>query len=200
MQITSADLDSMEKLSRIQLATSLPGAKPVCLVGTRSVNAETNLAPFSSITHLGSNPVLIGMITRPATVDRHTLKNIQDTGQWTLNHIHTEILPQAHQCAARYRISEFEATGLTPCYAQGIVAPFVAESNVRYALELKEIIDITSNNTKLIVGQVNLIELDDVLLQSDGGIDLVAAETLASTALDTYFNLSAYQKLPYAKP
>lgn len=189
----------MQKLARVQLATSLPGAKPICLVGTQSKEGVTNLAPFSSVMHLGSNPVLIGMVTRPATVDRHTLTNIMDTESWTLNHVHSDILDQAHQCSARYDVSEFEATGLTPHFEPGIIAPFVAQARVRFALELREIIDINANNTKLIVGEVSLIEIADGLRQPDGGIALEQAGSLASTALDTYFKISDYKQLDYAK-
>ena len=199
MKLTIEDFDSMAKLNRVQLATSLPGAKPMCLVGTQSMDGTTNLAPFSSIVHLGSNPMLIGMVTRPATVERHTLNNILATEHWTINHVHKEILSQAHQCSARYQVSEFDATGLTAHHEPDISAPFVAESRIRFALQLKEIIDIESNNTRLIVGQVILIEFDDALLESDGGIDLVQADTLASTALDTYFTITPHAKLPYAK-
>jgi len=140
------------------------------------------------------------MVTRPATVDRHTLSNILATGYWTLNHVHSQIAEQAHQCSARYNLSEFEATGLTPLFEKEISAPFVAESRIRYALQLKEILDITSNNTKLIVGEVTFIYLDDGLQETDGGINLEQADTLASTALDTYFRITRYRQLPYAKP
>ena len=61
---------NMEKLERVQFATTLPGPKPICLVGTRSLAGVANLAPFSSITHLGSYPLLIGMVTRPDVVER----------------------------------------------------------------------------------------------------------------------------------
>ena len=115
MTVTSDDLENMAKLARVQLATSLPGPKPICLIGTRSATGSPNLAPFSSITHLGSNPVLIGMVTRPDTVDRHTLSNILETKEWTINHVTREIVEQAHQCSARYPddTSEFDATDLT---------------------------------------------------------------------------------------
>ncbi len=200
MKFRKTDISDLQKLERVQLATSLPGAKPICLLGTQASDGTTNLAPFSSVTHLGSNPLLIGVVTRPATVDRHSLSNIIENREWTLNHVHSEILEQAHQCSARYQVSEFEATGLTPHYEEGIKAPFVAESRVRYSLELKEIIDITANETKLIVGEVTFIEINDSLLEPDYGIDLVEAGTLASTALDTYFKISKYKKIDYAKP
>lgn len=200
MKFRKTDIDELEKLERVQLATSLPGAKPICLLGTQASDGTTNLAPFSSVTHLGSNPLLIGIVTRPATVDRHSLSNIVENREWTLNHVHSEILEQAHQCSARYQVSEFEATGLTPHYVEGIKAPFVAESRVRYSLALKEIVDITANETKLIVGEVTFIEIDDSLLETDYGINLVEADTLASTALDTYFKVIKYKKMAYAKP
>jgi len=71
---------------------------------------------------------------------------------------------------------------------------------VRYSLELKEIIDIPTNKTRLIVGEVTFIEINDSLLEPDYGIDLVGADTLASTALDTYFKIIKYKKMAYAKP
>ena len=191
----------MDKLPRVQLATTLPGAKPICLVGTRSVGGLSNLAPFSSVTHLGSNPVLLGMVTRPDTVDRHTLKNILDTGEWTLNHVTAKILEKAHQCSARYPsgVSEFDATGLTEDHHTGHEAPFVKESPLRIALDLEEVIDISSNNTKLIVGRVKLIDIPDHKVSEDGSLDLSALGTLASTALDTYFSITEVARLPYAK-
>lgn len=202
MILSPDDISSMEKLQRVQLATSLPGAKPLCLVGTQSGDGITNLAPFSSITHLGSSPMLIGMVTRPDTVDRHTLHHILQTKSWTLNHVHPSILEQAHQCSARYStgISEFSATGLTELFHEGIVAPFVAESRIRYALQLEDIIDIPTNGTKLIIGSVQLIEILDHELTNSGGIDLVQAGSVASTALDTYFTLNDLAQLDYAKP
>jgi len=190
----------MDKLQRVQFATTLPGPKPLCLVGTRSLAGRSNLAPFSSVTHLGSNPILIGMVTRPDTVERHTLRNILETQSWTLNHVTEEFVAQAHQCSARYpdETSEFEATGLTEHHQPGITAPFVLESPIRFALKLEEIIDITSNNTKLVVGRVCFVEIPDESYSPDGTVDI--SRSLASTALDTYFLIQEVARLPYAKP
>lgn len=202
MFISTQELEAMAKLTRVQLATSLPGPKPICLIGTRSTAGITNLAPFSSITHLGSNPILLGMVTRPDTVDRHTLKNILVTQEWSLNHVTEEILEKAHQCSARYPtgISEFDETGLTEAYHPNFGAPFVKESPLHIGLTLEEIIDIPSNNTKLIVGRAKFINLPDHTLSEDGSIDLPKLGTVASTALDTYFSINEIGRLPYAKP
>ena len=200
--LTSADIASMEKLVRVQFANSLPGPKPISLVGSIDADGRTNLAPFSTVTHLGSNPAMIGLVSRPDLVDRHTLSNILATGSYTINHVNSDILKRAHQCSARYdrNESEFLATGLTPHFEVGIIAPFVAEARMRYALELEETIPIKSNGTVLIVGNVTLVQLPAEHLADDGSIDLPALGSLASTALDTYFHLTDPIRLPYAKP
>ena len=199
--IRSHDLESMDKRVRVQFATSLPGVKPVCLVGTRNPAGLGNLAPFSSVIHLGSNPLLLGMITRPDVVERHTLANILESGCWTLNHLHPGIVHAAHQCSARYpaEVSEFDATGLTEHSEPDFTAPFVAESRFRIGLELEEIVDVRANNTKLIVGRVTLVQIEDGRLQADGSVHLEGLDAVASTALDTYFGITTLVRLPYAK-
>ena len=49
--------------------------------------ARTNLAVFSSALHLGSDPALLGIVTRPTTVPRHTYANLKASGCYTLNHV-----------------------------------------------------------------------------------------------------------------
>jgi len=199
---TDQDIAGMDPLTRVQLATSLPGAKPISLIGTVDVAGQFNLAPFSSLLHLGSSPCLLGMVSRPEHADRHTLANLRETRAWTINHLHPAILDAAHQCSARYPkdVSEFTATGLTAHFHPGFPAPFVAESRFRIGLELEEIIPIPANDTCLIVGRVVLVQVAQENLLENGGIDLVRIDCLASTALDTYFQIQPLARLAYAKP
>ena len=198
---TAADIENMETFSRVQFATSLPGAKPISLIGTTDSSGHNNLAPFSSVLHLGSAPCLLGMVSRPDLVERHTLANLLETRCWTINHLHSDILDAAHQCSARYpkAVSEFDATGLTPYFEPGFIAPFVSESRFRIGLELADIIDIPANGTKLIVGRVVLVQLADGSLADHGGIDLAGIDCLASTSLDTYFTIHPLARLAHAK-
>lgn len=171
-------------------------------MGSIDAEGRTNLAPFSTVTHLGSNPALIGLVSRPDLVERHTLSNILATGSYTINHVHSEILEAAHHCSARYprETSEFTASGLTPHFEKGVAAPFVSESLLRFALTLEETVSIASNSTLLIVGKVILAQLPEDHFGEDGSIALSALGSLASTALDTYFELGTPVRLPYAKP
>lgn len=199
--LTFEDIERMEKPHRVQFATSLPGVKPISLIGTADPSGQTNLALFSSILHLGSNPCLLGMVSRPDAAERHTLSNIQTTRAWTINHLHAEILDAAHQCSARYprETSEFDATGLNAHFEPGFTAPFVAESRFRIGLSLVDLIPIPANGTILIVGKVERVQFAEGHLLGHGGMDLPALECLGSTALDTYFSIAPLARLAYAK-
>jgi flavin reductase (DIM6/NTAB) family NADH-FMN oxidoreductase RutF len=63
---------------------------------------KTNLAVFSSITHLGSNPPLIGFVLRPTTVPRDSYRNIKASSLFTVNHIHHDTVADAHHTSAKY--------------------------------------------------------------------------------------------------
>ena len=136
-EITLNNILGFEQRYRATLINSLGGFKSVALIGTINSKGITNLAIFNSFFHLGANPPLFGFIVRPDSVERHTLTNILETKQFTVNHIQESFYKQAHQTSARYdsKISEFEATGLTAEYKTGHIAPFVKESAVKIAAE-----------------------------------------------------------------
>ena len=111
----SNDLDGLSKIYRLNLINSITGYKSANLIGTQSLNGITNLAIFSSVIHLGSNPALIGFVLRPTTVPRHTYSNLKATGNFTLNTVTKDYIKEAHQTSAKYpeEISEFDVTNFT---------------------------------------------------------------------------------------
>lgn len=202
IQISYTELMEMEQRKRAHLINSVGGFKSVCLVGTADNSGKTNLAIFSSIVHIGANPPLICFIMRPDSVERHTLHNILETGVYTINHINENIYRQAHQTSARYpkNISEFDATGLTSEYKNDFKAPFVEESLIQLAVKFKERIDLTINNTIMIIGEINQMYLPGDCLHEDGYVDIEKAGTISCTGLDSYHTTQRLQRLRYAKP
>lgn len=85
LHINQKDLSVMASRYRAHMVNSLSGFKSANLIGTISKNGQTNVAIISSVVHLGSSPALIGFVMRPSTVDHHTLDNIQETQQYTIN-------------------------------------------------------------------------------------------------------------------
>ncbi|WP_396212269.1 flavin reductase family protein [Flavobacterium sp.] len=202
IHINKVQIEQLEKPKRVNLINSLGGFKSVALVGTSDENGNENLAIFSSFFHIGANPPLIGMIFRPSPPERDTLFNILETGFYTINHVNESIYKQAHQTSARYdkEISEFEMTNLNSEYKNDFHAPFVAESNIQLGIEFKEKIDISINNTVMIVGEIVQIYIPENCLYDDGFIDLEKANTITCAGLDSYHKTIQLDRLSYAKP
>lgn len=198
---SSNDISEMESRYRAALINSLSGFKSASLIGSADKHGNTNLAIFSSIVHLGSNPALIGFINRPDTVSRHTLENILETNCFTINHINAAIYKQAHQTSARYpkAISEFDATGLSTEFGKLLKAPYVKESHIKYGLEFVEKHELKINGTILIIGKVVEIIIPENCLLEHGAIAIEKAETVAVSGLDSYHTTTKLSRLSYAK-
>jgi flavin reductase (DIM6/NTAB) family NADH-FMN oxidoreductase RutF len=199
--LTAADIQAFEKIYRLNLVNGLPGFKPANLVGTAAPDGRTNLAVFSSALHLGSDPALLGIVTRPTTVPRHTYANLKARGCFTLNHVPEALAAQAHYTSANFPddVSEFDECGFSAEYRDDFPAPYVAESPLSIGLRLLEEHAI-SNGTVLLVGSVEHVYLKDELLRPDGTLDLVAAGTAAISGLDGYHAVAPPVRFGYARP
>ncbi len=203
MQYFSIDeIKGWDRFYRANFINSLQGFKPVSLLGTLSENGMPNLAIFSNIIHIGADPALIGFINRPVEAAPHTIRNIELTKQFTINHIQASFVAAAHQTSAKYSAdqNEFEETGLQTFFLENFKAPFVAESEIKYGLELVEIVPITHNNTFLVIGSITLVLLKEGLVQQDGFIDANRAQTITSLGLDGYYSTEPIARFEYAKP
>lgn len=201
-RFTDSDIQKLGKRYKTNLINSISGFKSLQLVGTLSENGEPNLAVFNSIFHLGANPPLIGMVIRPEGNDHSTLKNIIATEFYTLNNVTESFYKQAHQTSARYLSgeSEFEKCNLNEHYVGDFKAPFVAQSSIKIGLALRQLLPVELNGTTIVIGEIQLIEIDDSLLAEDGFIDLSMAGSLTVAGLDAYYSTSPLSRLTYAKP
>ena len=199
--ITAADIQAFEKVYRLNLVNGLPGFKPANLVGTAAPDGTTNLAVFSSVLHLGSAPPLLGLVTRPTTVPRHTYANLKTSGCYTLNHVPVALAAQAHYTSADFPdlVSEFDECGFTAVYRDDFPAPYVAESPLSIGLRLLEEHHI-SNGTVLLVGAVEHVYLREEGLRADGTLDLVALGDACISGLDAYHAVLPPVRFGYARP
>jgi hypothetical protein len=196
------EINSWERFYRANFINSLSGFKPVSLISTLHKSGLPNLAVFSNIVHLGADPALIGFINRPKQAAPHTITNIENSGVYTINHIHPSFVAKAHQTSAKYNegVSEFEEVGLTPEYNDGVTVPFVLESSVKYALTLSEIIPLKENGTFLVIGKLTHAYVLPSIVEQDGFIDLSKAESMVSLGIDGYTTTGSISRFDYAKP
>lgn len=202
MHLTRSDIQNMSKVDRLHLINSLSGIKPANLIGTADANGNENLAIFSSVVHLGSNPALFGFILRPkGEVRRHTHENIETSKAYTINFVHTNSTQQAHftSIKADKEQSEFALSGFTPEYIQGFKAPFVKESTVKMGLSFVEEIPIKANNTSLMIGQVEHVFIPDSVKDHDYMLNLEDLNVAGISGLNTYYKLEKTAFYPYVR-
>lgn len=202
VEFSNDDIDKMHHLYRINLINSCSGYKSANLVGTKDKDGNSNLAVFSSVTHIGSNPALFGFFTRPTTVMRNTYDNIKSTGKFTLNHIHQDIIEDAHHTSAKYdkTISEFDVTQLEEDYKNNFYAPFVKGCPLQIAMEFVEEYHIKANNTILVIGKIDTLYIADNLIEKDGFLDLSKGKTATINGLDGYAVPTLKTRLDYQRP
>ena len=197
------DFEELDHIFRINLINSCSGFKSANLIGTKSNAGIANVAVFSSVTHLGSNPPLLGVIFRPVTdVPRNTYENIKETGQFTINHIDASIIQDAHHTSAKYtkNISEFDTTALEEEYKNQWHAPFVKNAPIQMALTYCEEYKIKANNTIQLIGEIKDLFIQPELLECDGFINLSKGNIVAINGLDGYTIPKLKERIPYQRP
>ena len=196
------DLDDLSGRYKAQLINSITGVKSASLIGSISENGQTNLAIFSSVVHIGSKPPLLGFVLRPTTVERHTYDNIKAMSDFTINHIHPDIIDKAHQTSAKYdrEISEFEAVGLQEEFLNNCKAPFVKSSRIKIACRYKNEYLIEENNCRLLIGEIISVYFDENILSHDGFLDISKCESVGILGNDAYVKTTMLNRFEYAEP
>jgi flavin reductase (DIM6/NTAB) family NADH-FMN oxidoreductase RutF len=195
-------LANWDRFTRANFVNSLSGFKSASLIASQDIDQNLNLAIFSNIVHLGADPALIAFVNRPRDAAPHTLRNIEATGFYTINHIAVGQIAQAHQTSAKYAdgVNEFEAVGLSPVYQADFPVPFVGGSPVQYAMKLEQILPIELNNTFLVIGSLQHAFVDPVVMDADGFLNLDMAGSVASLGLSSYYEMNLVGNFPYARP
>lgn len=203
MHLTAQDIKNLERIKRLNIINSISGIKPANLIGTISKDGIHNVAIFSSVVHLGSDPALLGFIMRPTgEVERHTYDNIKAIGFYTINHIHENFTEKAHYTSAKFdeKTSEFEKCQLTPQFLDEFEAPFVQESKLKYGLRFIEELPIEINNTVMMIGEVQHLYLPEKSVADNGYIDLASIKDVGISGLNSYYKLTKLGLYPYARP
>ena len=217
--ICHKEIESLSKKQRVNIVNALPGVRPVVLVGTvkKRVKETDNLKPkdgnlavFSSLVHLGSDPALFGIFVRPEVnpktpdtkFERQTLQNIRKHGYFTVNHIPIGDVETAHQCSAPYKSqqSEFIKSDL-PCeYFKNIPAPFVESSPLAMALEFVREEKLGENGVVFVVGALRKIRvLEDFDKDHEYLLHPQHMGTVGVFGLGSYCRIEEVARLPKAR-
>ena len=197
------DILQMPKVKRLNIINSITGIKPANLISTIDERNRHNLAIFSSVVHLGSNPALIGFILRPQEkIRRHTYENILENGYYTINHLPNHKTLEGHYTSAKFdkETSEYDVCHFTPEFQHEFPVPYVKESFLKMGLKHVESIPIKYNGTVMIVGKILQVYVAKSSLSEEGYINLEEAKSVGISGLNTYYDLKKIASYPYARP
>jgi flavin reductase (DIM6/NTAB) family NADH-FMN oxidoreductase RutF len=201
MLLKKDDIINLDRIYRLHLINSITGVKPANLIGTRSKTNQDNVAIFSSVVHLGSNPAQIGLVMRPQTFRvTDTYSNIIETGSYTINHVSQGIIKKAHYTSAKLEKenSEFDTMNLKRTFLDNFFAPFVEESPIKIGMKHLETIDLP-NGCRFIVGEIELVQLPDEAINEMGQINLEQYQAAGISGLNSYYSLKHQTTLPFVR-
>ena len=201
MQLEKDKLAELERHYKLNLINSISGIKPANLVGTVSKDGQENVAIFSSVVHIGSNPPQLGIIFRPQEeIPRDTYRNIIETGYYTINHVTASTIEKAHYTSAKLNSdeSEFERMKLSSEYIAEFPAPFVGDCVIKIGLKYEESLPL-SNGCIFVIGTVELLVVPDEAVNELGQIDLEISKSAGVSGLNTYYNFIKKDSFPYVR-
>ena len=194
-------ISNLDRYKRINLINSITGIKPALLIGTKSLENGTNLAIFSSIVHISSNPPLLGFFLRTnKKIRRDTFENITENNIYTINHINPLLIKRAHHTSVKFEkhISEFDTCKFTEEYIDDFSAPFVKESNVKIGMRIRETVEMNCTESKLIIGEIEHIFLKQDFLENDFSLNLEKSFSISVCGLNHYYENKKNISLPYS--
>ena len=198
---TKLEIEKFEKVWNINFINSITGFKPANLIATRSSNSIDNVAIFSSVVHLGSNPPLIGFTLRPQDERiTDTYKNISDNSFYTINSVGKNFFNVSHNTSKKYskNISEFDELSIDKLEIDGFNAPFVKDSQIK--IGLKKVDEyLLLNKCILIVGSIEHIIINDNIIENDGNINFDKSDIVCVSGLNSYLKPKLLKKLKYVK-
>ena len=152
--------------------------RPIALVGSKDVNNNYNLAPFSFFNAFGANPPIVGFspaLSGRTGLPKDTLLNIKSTKEFTVSIVTSSLVHQTSLASCEFDkdIDEFKKSGLNKNQSEVIATPGVKESPFIMECKLIDIIELGSKpgSGNLILGEVVFFHIDKNLFNDDGSID-----------------------------
>jgi flavin reductase (DIM6/NTAB) family NADH-FMN oxidoreductase RutF len=176
------DPTAVEATDAYKLLIGLVVPRPIGWIGTVDPHGVRNLAPFSFFNAVAATPptVMFSPLTsRGAAKD--TLRNVQATGEFTVNMVSDDLAPAMNATSGRYppEVDEFELAGLTAVAGTLVTAPMVEEAPANLECRVVRLVPVgrPPMDATLVIGEVVAFHVRDDLLDGtrvdQAGLDLI---------------------------
>ena len=157
-----------------RLLTDIVTPRPIAWVSTQSASGARNLAPYSYFQAVASSPptVVLGCGWLRDGTMKDTLRNILETGEFTIAHVSSPVAVDMNESSAMEPPghSEWDRVDVTPAPARRVKPPRVAQSRAHLECRLVHAIPVGTGPTgspasTLVVGEVVHFHLREGLAQ-----------------------------------
>jgi flavin reductase (DIM6/NTAB) family NADH-FMN oxidoreductase RutF len=208
MELIPADLDLRQRY-RLMIGSIVP--RPIAFVSTMSLEGQTNLAPFSFFSGVGSNPMT--MLFCPGNKadgsEKDTLRNSKPmadggTGEFVVN-LAVESYRREVSAAAEplpFGESEFDLTGLATAPSVEVRPPRVAASPVAYecrTLQVLRLAEASPGGANIVLGEVVSIHIDDDLVSDRLDVDADRLQAIGRMGGISYCRTSDRFEMPMGR-
>jgi flavin reductase (DIM6/NTAB) family NADH-FMN oxidoreductase RutF len=166
------DFEALPASHIYKLMVGVVAPRPIALITSLNENGVLNAAPFSAYNYLCTDPPIvgIGVTNRPGEkyVPKDTARNIRRTGEFVVNVVTEDIAQQMNICATDFpeEVSEVEMAAFTTAPSAKIKVPRIAEAHA--ALECREFTTMEIGRSRIILGQVVALYIDDEFVDPAG--------------------------------
>lgn len=154
------------------LLIGLVAPRPIAWVTSINEEGRLNAAPFSAYNYLCIDPPIIGIgvTDRPTGgfIPKDTARNIRRCGEFVVNVVTEDLIHQMNVCATDFpsECNEVEMAGLTTAPSQVVKVPRIEQAHA--ALECKEYTTMEIGRSRIILGQVVAIFIEDKFVDPEG--------------------------------
>ncbi|MBT8199385.1 MAG: flavin reductase family protein, partial [Acidimicrobiia bacterium] len=182
-----------------KLLTGLVVPRPIGWIGSVSTNGIPNLAPYSFFNAVASRPPTL--IVAPGLHEGHykdTLRNLVDTGEFTVNVVSAELAEQMNVTSTTSKEDEFDRAGLTAVPGVDVAAPLVAECKANFECRVTRTVEIGDEEPTAVVvfGEIVRFHIQESIVNERFHVDPLALAPVGRLAGPNYANVTnTYQMI-----
>jgi len=176
------------------LMNGLVAPRPIAWITSMNISGQLNAAPFSAYNYMGMDPpmVAVGIGNRPGpgSIAKDTAQNIRTTGEFVVNVVNETVAEAMNITAVDFpsEINELEIVHLETEPSLVVKVPRIAAAPA--SLECREITTFEIGHSRIILGQVVAVHVNDEFVDPTG--HYILAEKLH--AVGRMNGLGAYVK------
>lgn len=160
----------LERRDVTDLVNGLVAPRPIAWVSSEDRLGVRNLAPFSFFNAFSTQPptVAIGPGSRQG-VNKDSLRNIRETGEFVVNIVSYELAVRANQTSAEFPpdVNEWDVAGVTPAPSDDVAPARVAQAPASLECRVHSIVDLGTGDmatNSIIIATVTRFHVRDDIL------------------------------------